>query len=238
VIGSQLSGAIRRLPQTPFGAEFWLVDLSERPCATELSTLCAAEHDAAARFVFDVHRRRYQAAHVALRHLLADTLDVAPDSLEFLTGAHGKPALQAGFDCSFNMSHCEDWGLIGVRRGMGGIELGVDIEIVREVRDAAELAQRHFTASEQRELAECAADARDKLFLCGWTRKEACLKAVGSGLSIAPSTFGCGISPGFARTCIPTSVDGASVDVEVDSLDVGGGRVAAVAMMRVQSVAP
>jgi len=217
----------RRLPVPVFGARYWLIDLSATPATQALRSLSSDERARAARFVFDEHRRRYQIAHGALRALLGEQLGVEPGALSFATSPHGKPSLPPEFDCAFNMSHSDDYALIALAGARAGFELGVDIEADRTVRDLADLASLHFTASEQEELWACPLDRRNRLFLSGWTRKEACLKAVGSGLSIAPSTFECGLAPVRAATRIATA-DGV-VDVLVESIDVVPGHLAAVA---------
>jgi 4'-phosphopantetheinyl transferase len=217
----------RRLPVPTFGASFWLVDLSGIPGAEALRSLSSDERERAARFVFEEHRRRYQVAHGALRVLLGQQLGLEPDVLSFVTNRHGKPFLPPELGCAFNMGHSDEFALIACAPGRAGFELGVDIEAVRTVRDAADLALLHFTPSEQNELSACPVDERNRLFLSGWTRKEACLKAVGSGLSISPSTFECGLAAVPASTRIVTA-DG-TVEVLVESIDVDSGHLAAVA---------
>ena len=56
-----------------------------------------------------------------------------------------------------------------------------------------DIAQRQFSTAEY--TAMQALPERDCLlaFLRCWTRKEACMKATGCGLSLAPSTFECGV---------------------------------------------
>lgn len=222
-----MTAEFRRLPVPVFGASCWLVDLSGTPGAEALRSLSSDERARAARFVFDEHRRRYQIAHGALRALLGQELGLEPDALSFDLSPHGKPFLPAEFARVFNMSHSDDYALIAFAPADGGSELGVDIEAARTVRDLADLARLHFTPREQDELWACPLDRRNRLFLSGWTRKEACLKAVGSGLSIAPSTFECGLAPVRALTRIFTP-DGV-MDVLVESIDVEPGQLAAVA---------
>jgi len=225
--GARVTSAYRRLKVQAFGADFWLVDLSGTPTALSLQSLSPDERSRAARFAFDEHRRRYQIAHAALRALLGQELGRAPDALSFGANPHGKPFLSPGFACAFNMSHSDDFALIALARGRADVELGVDIEARREVRDSADLAALHFTPREQQELSACPTERRDQLFLSGWTRKEACLKAVGSGLSIEPASFECGLAPTPAATRIETA-DGIA-EVLVESIDVESGHLAAVA---------
>lgn len=216
---------IRRLPIDVFGAEYWLADLSA-PAPGDM--LSEDERQRASRFVFDIHRRRFETAHAALRIILSAQTGVPAAGIELLIGTYGKPALDARYSCEFNMSHSDALALIGIARHWPEkSELGVDIEELREVKDCMALAAANFTSAERRELADSLPAARSQLFLQGWTRKEACLKALGSGLSIAPSTFHCGLSPHRSMTHIPTP-SGPAV-VEVECINVADDHIAAVA---------
>lgn len=224
-----MTSAKRRLPVTAFGVEIWLVDLTAAP--TALASLSPHERARAERLVFEADRRRFRAAHSALRELLAQRLEAVAADIEFSYGPHDKPAVTGFPDLRFNMSHSGERALIAMSSELAaGAELGVDIEELRAVTSNADLAAAHFTAREQRELAACARASSNRLFLSGWTRKEACLKAIGSGLSIAPATFDCALAPGPARTTIATPTGVICLDVE--SLDVEAGYLAAIAITR------
>jgi 4'-phosphopantetheinyl transferase len=147
-----------------------------------------AERQRAARFVRQGDGRRYLASHAALRRLLG-TRDA------WVAGPHGKPAL-ASPPPHFNMSRRDGVALIGISATH---EIGVDVEPLRAMADANELAQLHFTPRERDGVARERGTARDRAFLRCWTRKEACLKATGCGLSLAPSTFECGVNPAPER---------------------------------------
>ncbi len=141
----------------------------------------------AARFVRATDRRRYLASRAALRRAVGGTGS-------WVEGAHGKPAL-AEPPPHFNLSRRDGWAAIGVSATH---ELGVDVETLRPIDDAQELAALHFTPSERQGVA----DAQD--FLRVWTRKEACMKATGLGLSLAPSSFECGAQAAASRVRIET----------------------------------
>ena len=68
-------------------------------------------------------------------------------------------------------------------RGGEGREVGVDIEHLRPVTDAEQIAQRFFSSRESCQLASFHVDRRNMAFLHIWTQKEAILKATGKGLS-------------------------------------------------------
>lgn len=172
------------------GARVWWVDLTTEPPPAHCAWLDDEERAKAARFVFEADARRYRAAHIALRGRLGALLDMPSASLRYALSAEGKPRL-SGHDIAFNLSHCGELAAIAVADTAPAI--GVDIERLRRVDDLDALAQRCFTAAEQRELAACG-DSRDTLFLQGWTRKEACLKAVGCGLSLEPANVEAGLA--------------------------------------------
>jgi len=166
------------------GCALWTVDLDAPVPAALVDALSASERERAGRFVHPHHRRRYQAAHAALRLVLGSWLDRDPASLRFETGPHGKPGLPAGQGPAFNLSHSEATALIALdatRRAERRI--GVDVELPRPIADRDALARNCFDAPERADLRTRDALAQDDFFLQGWTRKEACLKAVGDGFS-------------------------------------------------------
>ena len=55
------------------------------------------------------------------------------------------------------------------------------------------LARRHFTRGEIEQWEQTSGPDRARVFLQGWTRKEACLKALGSGLSLPPGRIEVGL---------------------------------------------
>jgi 4'-phosphopantetheinyl transferase len=142
--------------------------------------LSSAERERASRFVFDRDRGYYIAAHAALRRLLGKALDAEPAALRMLADAYGKPALPEA-TLHFNLSH---GGALGAAAICARYPVGIDIEPVRPMADAEELARTVFTREEQDEWRARGRDARD--FLQRWTRKEAVLKAVGLGLHVDP----------------------------------------------------
>lgn len=181
----------------------WRVDLDQHVPAAAHARLSAEELARAARFVFPRDRQRYIAAHAALRQLLVQHLANAgqaggesfctSEPLTLVAGRFGKPALPAPARLHFNLSHSHDVGLVALSEDC---ELGVDVERVRPMTDAVAMAAAYFTAAEQAALAACEPGAvRDRAFFTCWTRKEACLKALGIGLYLATRGFEVGTLP-------------------------------------------
>lgn len=146
----------------------------------------------AARFVFDRDRDRYVAGRSALRRILSRYLDLSPDAVAFTYGPNGRPSV-AGL--TFNLSHTGDLAALVVAWDEG-IALGVDIEAAREIEPG--VAEAHFTAGELATLRSLSpSEWRAGFFRC-WTRKEAYLKAWGTGLATDLSSFEVTLGPGDA----------------------------------------
>ena len=132
------------------------------------------------------HARRAVLARALVRTELASALNVAPETLAFVTGDHGKPEL---FDppqaIAFNLSHSGDWAVLAWLKGSAKARVGVDIEHrATGGRDVLRLARRYFSAAEQRALEKLEGGAQEALFYRLWTLKEAWVKA--HGLALAP----------------------------------------------------
>jgi 4'-phosphopantetheinyl transferase len=154
--------------------------------------LSAEECTRAASFRFPADRQRFVAAHIALRQALAEYTGLHHAALRLATGSFGKPSLSGHTRTQFSLSHSQGLALIAIG-GRG--PLGADVEQLRPMPDAAALAAEHFTRREQEALAALPAHERDQAFLTCWTRKEACLKAVGVGLLLSPQSFEVGVEP-------------------------------------------
>jgi 4'-phosphopantetheinyl transferase len=146
--------------------------------------LSAEESERCARFVRAADRARYAQSHVFLRETLSLFADVAPAEWQFTRGEFGRPAIagpMAGLGIEFNLSHTVDWAACVVTRG---IACGIDIELIRPIPEALDIAQRFFAPEEFRELEELAESALQRRFFELWTEKEAWVKAHGGGLSL------------------------------------------------------
>lgn len=217
-----------RSPHDPDMA-LWLVSLEAgaQPALEWHSWLSPEELARASRFHFEADARRYRTSHAALRTLLARLTGLAPLALRLVDGSNGKPRLLAPRDLHFNLSHSGEWALIGVSH-QGPI--GVDIEVARPLDDADSLAERNFTPKEYRDYLNAPAPERLQTFYRCWTRKEACLKALGSGLSIEPGVFDAGVQAEPAPATIavagqPCRMSVFSIDLPFNALLAAGARV-------------
>jgi len=209
----------------PVPCELWRFPLDQHLSAAAIATLSADEIARARRFVFEADRHRFMAGRAALRQLIAHRTGLAPASLRFTLGRFGKPALAAQDGLEFNLSHS---GATGVLAMSERTALGVDMEIVRPMPDADSLAAAYFAPPERAAVAAFAAAARDLAFLRCWTRKEACLKAIGIGLNLATAGFDVGAQPDARRVEIATAegVEG----LWLRSVEAGDGLVVSLAL--------
>ena len=163
---------------------WWIsLDVTDENLQTFIFLLSESEKIKADRFKFPQHQRRYQAVHGILRIILGRYLKLDPAQINFTHSDRGKPYLTD--DCNplnlqFNLSHSENMAIVGISRDR---RIGVDLEKMRSMENAEQLAQRFFCASEHRLLTQAIPEERDKLFFQLWTAKEAYLKATGEGIS-------------------------------------------------------
>jgi 4'-phosphopantetheinyl transferase len=105
--------------------------------------------------------------------------------------------------------------------------------------DAAALAADYFTAAEQRALASLPPERRDRAFLVGWTRKEACLKAVGTGLGIDTRSFEAGLDEDADAREVRLPLEGRVARLALHAFDGGEGVVCAIArVLESEALAP
>jgi 4'-phosphopantetheinyl transferase len=113
-------------------------------------------------------------------------LDARPQDLSFSYGEHGKPMLAKHDEPHFNLSDSESKGLVAVSRGA---RIGVDLEFSREGREFTNIADRFFAQAESAALRTLPPESRREAFYRAWTRKEAYLKAWGTGLAFGSDRF-------------------------------------------------
>jgi 4'-phosphopantetheinyl transferase len=171
------------------------LDLGEAAVAGLAAWLSTEELARARRCHFERDRRRFIVARARLRELLGELTDSAPDAVEFAEGEHGKPELggrQRKSGWHFNLSRCGDVAVYALCHGR---RVGIDVEAMREVRGADEIAMHCFSRAER--AAWRALDPDDRLagFLNCWTRKEAFVKGHGAGMSFSYDRFDVSLAP-------------------------------------------
>jgi phosphopantetheinyl transferase len=157
-----------------------------------------------------------------LRRVLGKLTGRPPRSLQFETTAEGKPYLAGNDGIAFNLSRSRSHSLIAL--SLGG-EIGCDIENrFRDDDDVDELGAVVLHPVEQQEMLRLAAPQRQEAFKRYWVRKEAVLKAAGSGFLEDPRAVIVGLD---RAQPIWDSVDGPAMNIHERQL--GPGCFAAVA---------
>lgn len=170
-------------------------------------TLAADEIARADRFHFQRDRERFIIARGVLRAILGCYLRREPSQLRFCYNSHGKPVLakESGGDAfRFNVSHSHRLALYAVTRGR---EVGVDLERIRPVPDADQIAERFFSPREVAVFRALPPRMQTPAFFSCWTRKEAYIKAKGEGLSIPLDQFDVSLAPGEPAALLHTQWD-------------------------------
>ena len=207
----------------------WQIELaavatSEQRWQQVLST---DEQTRAARFHFSRDRQHFTATRALLRTILASYVASEPAKLVFRYSEKDKPSLAlAGNQVEFNVSHSGTTALLAFARGR---VLGVDVERIREDLDPTALAQRFFSTHEQNQLAAVSPSEKYHAFFRGWTRKEAYIKAKGTGLSLPLDQFDVSLQPGDENALRATRPDAAEAALwSLQEIKAGDGYVAAL----------
>jgi len=140
------------------------------------------ERARASRFIYNHDKNRFVAGRGMLREILGWLLQVKPDDLSFSYNSHGKPQLAApltGNILHFNLAHSGSLAVYAVSRKS---EIGIDIERIRPIYEAEEIAAQFFSKQECAQWRSFPAEQKAGAFFNCWTRKEAWLKACGEGI--------------------------------------------------------
>ncbi len=208
--------------------DLWIWSLDQPGRVSALSRLLSAdEQDRADRLVRPGDTERFVVGRGKMREILAIYTGTPADSLSFSYGPQRKPDLPGG--PAFNLSHSDGWAALVVAPDTTeSVQLGIDIEAERAVEDG--VAAQYFSTSEYAALS--ALPDRDWMggfFRC-WTRKEAVIKAAGSGLSTPLDSFNVTLAPGDPARITRVSGDLAPVGTwSLTHLDLAPRFVGAIA---------
>lgn len=165
----------------------WNLDVGDAGLNRYWETLSSQERERAGKFRFERHRCRFIAGRGELKRLLGNYLDLAPEAVVIDYGPQGKPFCTrqpASWTLGFNLSHSENTAALAVSNGL---ETGIDVEHVRPIEESVPVEV--FSAREHAQFNALPYAQQQSVFFETWARKEACLKALGTGFILPPDHF-------------------------------------------------
>lgn len=196
----------------------------------------AEERRRAATLRHPADRNAYLGAHGLLRTLLANVLSLPSSALAFgrrpcpqCGGPGGRPYLLGGHRVEFSLSHVRGMALVALSEravGVDVIRLADQVTVTAEERartngpDPRPGLTRALHPSERAEVSRLASWQKERALLRCWARKEAVLKAAGTGIAHGVAW------PPVGTGRIPLRTDSALVE----DLNPGSGFLAAVAV--------
>ncbi|HEX2968421.1 MAG TPA: 4'-phosphopantetheinyl transferase superfamily protein [Bacteroidales bacterium] len=136
------------------------------------------ENHRADQLQFETMRQTYIISHGLLRMLLGEMTGLNPAEINILKDGRNKPYIR-NYLLHFNLSHTRNAFAIAI---CPDFPVGIDLENVNRDLDYSSIAEMCLNFREQMYVEENMAELCERFFLL-WTRKEAYLKAVGTGIT-------------------------------------------------------
>lgn len=183
----QLTPPIITLPPNINAIDIWKVSIDTLPIdITSLIDLLDNLERERYQHLHKNHQLTYLVSHAACRQILAKYLTVPAEQIKYKKNQYGKPLLDHETSIHFNMSHSHYYALIAVSNHS---EIGVDIEYIEKKTSWEKIARRFFHDKEIAFLFDSDPSKQKSIFFQIWTRKEAYIKALGTGFSTPFSSF-------------------------------------------------
>jgi 4'-phosphopantetheinyl transferase len=138
--------------------------------------LTLEEYAKAASFFQTEDAENYKWRHHLLNTWLSYYTGLPAGHLNLIKNSEGKPSFQTG-GIHFNISRSGEY----IAMAFGPDPIGVDIETIRDTTPFLPVAAQHFHPNEKQMLLDDS--SVERAFFTIWTRKEALLKSIGSGLT-------------------------------------------------------
>jgi len=141
-------------------------------------SLSVAELQRCQQIADPVLRARFVVSRGLRRQMLADCTGRSQAGLMFAEDGNSKPRLLDDDGWDFNISHAGNYVAAAVDRSA----IGVDLELIREVRDMGRLVERCFHPLEAVAWARLPVSLKKEAFFIFWCAREAAIKCRGLGL--------------------------------------------------------
>jgi 4'-phosphopantetheinyl transferase len=154
-------------------------------------------------------RKRRQATRAALRMVLGQLTGVSAAEVGIGMGAYGKPDLAGSRAIGFSVSHSDGLSLLAFARDA---EIGCDIEKKYPLEDIRGMSRVALHPDEAEAIGALNCRDAEDAFFRNWVRKEAALKATGTGFSADPARLKVGLTDSEVRLHL-VGVEGAAPTV-------------------------
>lgn len=129
------------------------------------------------KFHSNNNRETYITCHAMLRLVLSHCLNINPLEISYKIGINNKPGL-SGNPVYFNLTHTNEAFAFAVSRDF---YVGLDLENIIQDIDIHSISTQFFSKKECSFILKSETGAKSRFFKL-WTRKEALLKALGTGI--------------------------------------------------------
>ncbi|MEZ5039491.1 MAG: 4'-phosphopantetheinyl transferase superfamily protein [Saprospiraceae bacterium] len=186
--------------------QVWQADLlADEPLQYSLWECLSPDEKARAnRFRFAKDKDSFVLTRGILRHLLGRYLQQDPKKISFAYGPQGKPSLIEPPSLHFNVTHSGELALFAFALNQ---PIGVDLEHIQRAVEIELVAKHFFSAQEIAALFMLPAAQQKQGFFNCWTRKEALIKAMGTGLAFPLAQFEVSLKPGDPAALLATHWD-------------------------------
>ena len=148
--------------------------------------LNVGERKRADQFLLSDDRNLFIVSRFFLKKILSEYLKVDINEIQINYGTFGKPYIDNMKDIRFNIAHSKELFVIALIKSLN---IGVDIENKERNFSWDKLSEILFTRNELKIFNDSDKNTKGEVFINCWTRKEAVLKAKGTGLSIPFKEF-------------------------------------------------
>lgn len=159
------------------------------------SVLSPEEIKKTAYYKYEPLQHNYIVTQSVLRMLLSAYLDIRPVDVQMGVHKKGKPYLINDPSLFFNISNSQGICVYAFSRD---VEVGIDVEKIRDLPDLDQLIEKNLTPRERKYFRKDP-DKRLTRFFQFWTFKESFLKAIGEGMRLTPENLEFSLEDGTIR---------------------------------------
>ena len=157
----------------------WVIDTNDNHFFQKYyDVLSKEEKERGQKFLFDSDSNNFLISHIATRLILSKYIKCLANQIVFGYHKYGKPYILNEDRTYFNLSHSGQKAVIAIYEK----DVGVDIEHVNRELNIKDIAEFAFNKQELFRFNTFSGHNQKKEFFKLWTKKEAILKAKGTGL--------------------------------------------------------